>query len=98
MNQVFYLYKSDKSDRKLVVYNEAGKKVYFGSVGYSDYTLHGDSDRKQRYMDCHQRHEDWTDPSLAGFWSRWITWNKKTIKESIDDTKSRFGIRIFYCN
>jgi hypothetical protein len=26
----------------------------------------------------------------AGFWSRWLLWNKPTIKESYDDIKRRF--------
>ena len=49
----------------------------FGAVGYSDYTIHKDFERKERYVARQSKHEDWHKSGLytAGFWSRWLLWN-----------------------
>jgi len=72
----------------------ADKTVHFGAAGMSDYTLHGDEERKRRYLERHAKREDWTDPHTAGFWSRWLLWNEPTIAGSIADIKRRFDIKI----
>lgn len=65
----------------------------FGQKGYSDYTKHGDNARKERYIARHRRMgEDWNDPTRAGTLSRYILWNKKTLKSSIQDFKKRFHL------
>jgi hypothetical protein len=65
----------------------------FGQKGYSDYTKHRDPARKERYIARHKRMgEDWNDPTRAGTLSRYILWNKKTIKASIQDFKKRFHL------
>lgn len=66
------------------------KTIPFGSKGMSDYTKHKDDDRKERYIDRHKKNENWNDPKTAGFYSKNILWNKKTIAESIRDTNNRF--------
>ncbi len=81
-----------------------GKKTLpFGDKNYQDFTTHKDKERKQRYLerhkneerkhryiDRHKKNENWNDPTTAGFYSRWITWNKPTLNESIKDTNRRF--------
>ena len=37
--------------------------------------------------------KDWKDPTTAGALSRWILWNKPSLKASFDDYKSRFGLK-----
>ena len=77
-------------------------KVHFGHPAYEDYTMHRDSTRKQKYLKRHnpvtkqKRQQDWTIEGIhtAGFWSRWLLWNKPSIEESIADIRRRFGIRI----
>ena len=97
---IFYgLHKSDKPDKKYFVElgTESGrrKRVYFGAAGMNDYTkfsaLERD-ERKRRYMERHQANEDWGQSGMdtAGFWSRWILWNKPTVKDSLADTLRRF--------
>ena len=70
------------------------KSVRFGRVPYSDFTKHKDEDRKMRYISRHKARENWgkTGITTAGFWSRWILWNKPTITASLEDTKRRFGL------
>lgn len=65
------------------------KTVKFGASGMSDYTKHKDDERKQRYIDRHKKRENWNNPLTAGFWSRWILWNKTSIRESLNDTKNK---------
>ena len=66
------------------------KTIPFGQRGASDMTQHKDEARKNRYILRHQKNEDWNNIYTAGFWSRWILWNKSSISESIRDTNNRF--------
>jgi hypothetical protein len=66
--------------------------VSFGAKGMSDFTKHKDPERKNLYLVRHKKNEDWTDPLTAGALSRWILWNKPTLKASIDDFKKRFNL------
>lgn len=92
---VIVLSRSSKADKKYMV-RIGGKTVHFGAKGMSDYTIHKDPARKQRYIDRHHRRESWSKSGLksAGFWSRWILWNKPSLSASIADTKRRFGLKI----
>ena len=72
--------------------NDKEKKVSFGAKGYTDYTLSKDDARKERYLNRHRARENWNDPLTPGALSRWILWNKKTIKSSIADFKKRFKL------
>ena len=83
---------STKSDKKLMASFSDGTITHFGARGMSDYTLHKDPDRKKRYMIRHQKRENWKDPKTAGSLSRWILWNKETLKGSIADFKRRFNL------
>lgn len=68
------------------------KTTHFGAGGMSDYTIHKDKQRKQRYLDRHRKRENWNDYMTAGALSRWILWNLPTLKGSIDDYKKRFKL------
>ena len=81
---------SNKPDKKYMATIDDRKTIHFGQKNASDYTIHKDNERKQRYIDRHQKNENWNNPLTAGFYSRWITWNKPTITESIRDTNKRF--------
>lgn len=91
----YFLQKSIVPYKKLDVIKPDGNKISFGAKGYSDFILsNGDELRKQRYIKRHQKNEDWNNPNTAGFWSRWLLWNKPNILESIKDTERRFKIKI----
>ena len=68
------------------------KTTHFGANGMSDYTIHKDPERKQRYLDRHSKNENWEDPTSAGSLSRYILWNKPTLQASISDYKNRFRL------
>lgn len=85
---------SSQSKKKMMakfLINGRSKTTHFGAKGYSDFTIHKDEARKERYLARHRKRENWDDPTTAGALSRWILWNKPTLEESIDDYKTRFG-------
>ena len=89
----YYPYKSDKPGKKYYIIAESNRKIYFGASGYSDFTIHKDEQRKQRYIDRHKNDETWSKSGVdTCFWSSWLLWNKPTIKESYTDIKRRFSI------
>ena len=69
------------------------KTIHFGAKGFEDYTTHQDESRKRNYLARH-KNENWNLSGIgtAGFWARWLLWNKPTIKESINDIKRRFKL------
>ena len=90
----YFPYKSDKPNKKYYIITNDNKKVYFGASGYSDFTIHKDEARKQRYINRHKNNEVWSKSGIdtAGFWSRWLLWHLPTIKESYNDIKRRFNL------
>ena len=93
MNKIYYPYPANDGKHKYYIITKSGKKVKFGAIGYSDFTQHKDEARKQRYINRHKNgNENWNDKDSAGAWSRWLLWNKPSIKESYADIKRRFNI------
>ena len=91
------LTKSDREGKKYKVVVERGdrkKTIHFGAAGMSDYTKNKDDERKKRYIERHRKRENWNDPFTAGYWSKNILWNKKTIKASIANTERTKNIDI----
>lgn len=90
------LRRSHKKEKKWdAVFEQDGKQkvVPFGQRGYSDFTKHKDTKRRQRYIDRHARMgEDWKDPTTPGALSRFILWNKKTLRASLRDFKKKFHV------
>jgi hypothetical protein len=98
-NKTFYLYKSTHSEKKFSVRTLEGHRIiYFGAKGYQDFTKHKDEKRKELYIARHEDNEDWTKSGMttAGFWARWLLWNKPTLAESIKDIEERFHINVIY--
>ena len=91
------LQKSKSPDKKFMVTIDS-KTVNFGAKGYSDYTKHRNKSRMHRYENRHKSRENWKKSGIksAGFWSKWILWNKPGFKESVKDTEKRFGVKIIY--
>jgi hypothetical protein len=95
------LSRSEKPDKKFKV--KVGDRkgasrttIHFGSKGMSDYTLNQDPNRKRLYIKRHRLRENWNKSGIktAGFWSRWLLWNKPTLNESIQDIEKRFHVII----
>ena len=87
------LTKSTRAGKKYAV-RVGNKTIHSGAMGYEDFTTHKDPKRKERYLARH-RHEDWDDPTTAGFWARHLLWNKDTLYGAIQDLKKR-GIVVHF--
>ena len=82
--------KSKTKDKKYDAIIDGKKTIHFGAKGYSDFTIHKDEERKDRYINRHKKTENWNDPKTAGFYAKNILWNKKSVKASVEDTNERF--------
>jgi len=67
------------------------RKVKFGAKGYSDFTVHKDVERKKRYIVRHRARENWSRSGMytPGFWSRWVLWNKPSLRASFESAKKK---------
>ena len=88
------LYPSSRKNKKWAVRIGDKCTVHFGDSRYEDYTMHRDDQRKSNYLARHKSRENWRDKCTAGFWSRWLLWNKKSIAASIRHIQTKFGVTI----
>jgi hypothetical protein len=80
--QLVKLY-DDPKKYKMIFYDDDRKKVKttkFGASGMSDYTIHKDKERRQRYLDRHRKNERWDKPMTAGSLSRKVITEKRKEK------------------
>ncbi len=87
MSVKFKLYKlSPKSPKKFKAVSDRCS-VKFGANGYSDMTIHKSPERQRRYIQRHKRNENWSKNGICtpGWWSRYLLWNKPSLKQSIQD-------------
>jgi hypothetical protein len=87
--------KSDRPEKKykaLFEVNHEYKTVYFGAHGYTDYTTTHNDEKKRLYLIRHAKNENWNDPMSPGALSRYLLWNKPTLRESINDFKRKFNL------
>lgn len=76
------------------------KSVKFGAAGMMDYTKYYKRDgkevadmKKKAYIARHSKNnEDWgaSGKDTAGFFSRWVLWNKPSVEASLADVKRKF--------
>jgi hypothetical protein len=94
-----YISKSDIKDKKYKIVLEYDdnktKTIHIGQEGADDFTKTGDEEAKKRYIARHKKRENWNDITTAGYWSRWLLWNEKTLKASVADIKKRFNLKIY---
>jgi hypothetical protein len=93
MKTIVYLRKSTKPGKKYMVKIDS-RTIHFGAKGMSDYTKHKDKERMKRYITRHKKKENWNKSGVktAGFWSRWLLWNKPSFLASKRDIARRFNI------
>lgn len=73
--------------------NGRTRRVSFGARGMSDYTKHKNVTRRGLYLKRHSgMGEHWSQPDTPGALSRWILWNKPSLKASLADFKRRFNV------
>ena len=52
-----------KSDEKYYIITNDNKKIYFGQASASDFTIHKDEAKRERYIDRHKKKE-------SKFWNK----------------------------
>ena len=87
---IVIIQRSKKPSKKFDATINGVKTVSFGQHGASDYTIHKDKERRDRYILRHRKNEDWSNPLTAGFYSRWLLWNLPSLKASLDDMNNKF--------
>jgi hypothetical protein len=72
------------------------KRVSFGDKNGDQFFRHNDTAKRAAYVARHKKAENWTSAGAltAGFWSRWLLWNKPTLEASADWITRRFGFNI----
>ena len=94
---IIELYKSTQPNKKYTV-KVNDKTIHFGDSRYKDFRTFGEDryKRKENYIKRHQVNENWNKDGIetAGWWSRWLLWNKPTLEQSIRDVEKRFKISI----
>lgn len=94
--KVIFKKSTNKNKKYMAIFYKDDKKIkttHFGAAGMSDYTKHKDKDRKKLYLNRHKKNENWNSPMTAGALSRWILWNKPTLKASMDNYKKKFNYK-----
>jgi len=95
------LKKSSRPAKKWMVIVD-GKKIHFGQNGASDYTIHKDFKRKESYINRHFKREKlfWTHINRnllrPSYWSRWLTWNLPSLKDSIKFIERKQKVKIIF--
>lgn len=93
------VYKARNGIHKFMAVFPEGKVVRFGRVGYSDYTIHKDKLRMERYITRHRKRETWgkNGQYTAGFWSRWLLWSKPSLDAARKETQRVLGRSVRCC-
>ncbi len=88
----YYPYKSDKPEKKYYIITSNGKKVYFGSSDYQDFTQHKDTERKEAYIKRHQKNEDWTKSGIntSGWWAKHLLWSYPSKTQAYENIKKKY--------
>ena len=92
--------KSNKNKKFNAIINDKKngktKTISFGQSGASDYTIHKDPERKERYITRHKNNENWTKSGVgtAGWLSRFILWEKQTLKGAVENANKNILILI----
>jgi hypothetical protein len=81
-----------KKYEAIFLVNGKQKTQKFGAEGMSDYTIHKDIDRRNRYISRHLKDLDTNDPTRAGYLSMFVLWNKPSFSASVKDYKTRLRI------
>jgi hypothetical protein len=90
MNKIYYPYPCNDGKHKYYIITKSGKTIKFGALGYSDYTIHKDEARKQRYINRHKNgNENWTKSGVdtPGWWSYKFLWTYPTKEEAYNHIK-----------
>ena len=93
---VYTLQKSNRKNKKFVIIMDDNMKHHFGLKDGKTFIDGRTEKERQNYIARHKVNENWEKSGIhtAGFWSRWVLWNKPTLKDSIKDIEKKYNIKI----
>ena len=108
MRETYYLFRSNRSDKKYTMVMPKYKHLHhFGASGYRDYTLMNDKSsnfyepdkvkREKIKINYLNRHKN--DPKGVhnpSSMSDIILWNKKTLRGGIRDYENKFNVKVIF--
>eukprot|EP00962_Isochrysis_galbana_P010888 scaffold3049_cov132-Isochrysis_galbana.AAC.2 len=86
----------ERNTAKKYTAHNGSRTVHFGEKGYEDYTTHRDTTRRASYLARHgSGGQNWSDPSTAGFWSRWLLWGESSsLSTNARSISRRLGVPV----
>jgi hypothetical protein len=90
----YVLFESDRKNKKWTIITPNMKTIHFGQLGAEDYTQHNDEKRRRLYIARHKPREDWNNPNTAGFWSRFLLWEKPSIHQALYYIRNTLGVDV----
>ena len=81
--------KSKRPGKKYQAKFEDGPTVHFGAAGMSDFTKNKDPERRKAYLARHKANENWKDKESADFRSRYLLWEKTSLREAAKALRSK---------
>jgi hypothetical protein len=88
--------KSTRKTKKYMALFDDGSITHFGGEGCGDFIRYSSQDpvlarqKRAAYLARHGATETWTDPKTAATLSRFVLWEKPTLKSAILAYKKRF--------
>lgn len=93
---------SDRPGKKLKAVFVTGHGTltrHFGAEGHGDYVMYYEAsptvarEKRRQYIARHGKGgETWDDPTTPGALSRYLLWEKPTLKQAVAAFKKRFGV------
>lgn len=92
---------SPLTNKKYRIIFPKGSHIDFGDINYNDYLIYNlnfgkniADIQRERYLSRHAAREDWSNPYTAGFWSRFLLWEKRNLKSAIKNIEKMLGVKI----
>lgn len=93
-----YIVSPSTREAKRFMVTRNGKLItHFGQPGAFTFADGAPVSKKDAYLARHSKNgETWTKKGIntAGFWSRWMLWNKGSLRASASDVRARFNVPI----
>lgn len=82
---------SKNKNKKFDAVINGSKTISFGDPKYKDFTTHKDPKRRENYISRHSK-EDWSKSNIASpaWMSRYILWEKPTLKGAVDNANKKY--------
>lgn len=90
------IFQSSRPSKKFMAVINNDTVIHFGQHGASDYTVHKDKERKERFLKRMATHikNNGNNYYAPIFWSTHLLWNKPTLKESIKWIEKNYPLDI----